>query len=120
MILFKKLLIFFKLDAILSDEIYTLIWADKKYNIDGAFMVRITIDTGDDRPKTVTRKCAFCGGSGRRPAAPLNPCPVCGGRRENKFYVPPKPTLCGICNGSGRELGYTLQPCPNCRGTGYL
>ena len=88
-------------------------------------MVKIIIDTGDDRPKderpkTIKLKCGFCGASGRRPNEPFKTCPVCRGRKYNVFNVPPKPEICSVCNGSGRELGFSLQPDPNCRGTGYI
>ena len=82
-------------------------------------MVKITIDTDDDRPRTIKKRCAFCRGSGRALNDQLKNCPVCRGRTFNVFYIPPNPHICRACGGSGQELGFSLQPDPACGGTGW-
>ena len=76
-------------------------------------------------PSLMTRRCAYCNGTGRVDVGEFAPdyrtCPVCQGNKQVRVpsdYVP-----CGVCGGSGKkDTGDYIKhivSCTNCKGSGW-
>ncbi len=73
--------------------------------------MHIHLRNGVDNIARITKKCGFCGGSGK---VDDEKCPVCGG--DSYVVVEDPAEECPLCEGRGRYGG---KRCSACGGAGW-